>query len=225
MKSGYPEDAVVVIVRALKILAVALALGALPLTAAPQQQPTTEDVDKIVAQEQAEMQSLRQYSPIVETYIQILRPNKDLDAVPKGDKYFLGRAELAKGVEIEPLINGSAKHNMFGGLGSLVSMTPNARPTFTRQGRALLTLETATSASTRTLTFRPAMLQSQLPTLKDRSAPSFRLETLIAAFDGGIGPQRGSNLERVTDECTGVPQAPVGVTRFRLTFTTPLHLS
>ena len=123
MKSGYPEDAVVVIVRALKILAVALALGALPLTAAPQQPPKlTEVVDKLVAQEQAEMQSLRQYSPIVETYIQILRPNKVFGAVPKGDRYFLGRAELAKGVEIEPLINGSAKHNMFGGLGSLVSM-------------------------------------------------------------------------------------------------------
>ena len=99
--------------RALKILAVALALGALPLTAVPQQQPKlTEVVDKIVAQEQVEMQSLRQYSPMVETYIQILRPNKDLGAVPKGDKYFLGRAELAKGVELEPLTSGtSTKHN------------------------------------------------------------------------------------------------------------------
>jgi hypothetical protein len=74
---------------ALKILPVALALGAVPLTAAPRQQPTlTEVVDKIVAQEHAEVQSLRQYSPIVETYIQILRPNKDLGAVPNGDKYF-----------------------------------------------------------------------------------------------------------------------------------------
>jgi len=110
--------------RALKILPAALALGALPLTAFPQQQPKlTEVVDKIVAQEQAEMQSLRQYSPIVETYIQILRAKKDQDGMPKGDKYFLGRAELAKGVEIEPLINESrAKHNMFGGLGRLVSM-------------------------------------------------------------------------------------------------------
>ena len=110
--------------RALKILPMALALGALPLTAVPQQQPKlTEVVDKIVAQEQAEMQSLRQYSPIVETYIQILRSNKDLGAVTKGDKYFLGRAELAEGVEIEPLITGTrTKHNMFGGLGSLVSM-------------------------------------------------------------------------------------------------------
>jgi len=110
--------------RALKILPMAVALGALPLTAVPQQQPKlTEVVDKIVAQEQAEVQSLRQYSPIVETYIQILRPNKDLGAVPNGDKYFLGRAELAKGVEIEPLIRGTrTKHNMFGGLGSLGSM-------------------------------------------------------------------------------------------------------
>jgi hypothetical protein len=110
--------------RALKILPVVLALSAIPLTAAPQQQPPlTEVVDKIVAQEQVEVQSLRQYSPIVETYIQILRPNKDLGAVPNGDKYFLGRAELAKGVELEPLISGThTKHNMIGGLGSMFSM-------------------------------------------------------------------------------------------------------
>jgi hypothetical protein len=110
--------------RALKILPVVLALSAIPLTAAPQQQPPlTEVVDKIVAQEQAEVQSLRQYSPIVETYIQILRPTKDLGAVPNGDKYFLGRAELAKGVELEPLISGThTKHNMIGGLGSMFSM-------------------------------------------------------------------------------------------------------
>ena len=110
--------------RALKILRVALALGALPLSAFSQQpSKLTEVVDKIVAQEQAEMQSLHQYSPIVETYIQVLRSNKIQGAVPKGDKYFLGRAELAKGVELEPLITDShTKHNMFGGMGRFVSM-------------------------------------------------------------------------------------------------------
>ena len=110
--------------RALKLLVVVLSLGAVPLTAAPQQQPTlTAIVDKVVAQEQVETQLLRQYSPIVETYIQILRPDKDLGAVPNGDKYFLGRAELSKGVEIEPLISGThTKHNMFGDLGNLFSM-------------------------------------------------------------------------------------------------------
>ncbi len=56
--------------RTLKILpvALALALGAIPLPVAGQQQMTlAQVVDKIVAQEQAEVQSLRQYSPIVET--------------------------------------------------------------------------------------------------------------------------------------------------------------
>ena len=112
--------------RTLKILPVALTLvlGAIPLPAAGQQQITlAQVVDKIVAQEQAEVQSLRQYSPIVETYIQILRPTKAGGAVPNGDKYFLGRAELAKGVELEPLIRGTrTKHNLFGGLGSIFSM-------------------------------------------------------------------------------------------------------
>jgi hypothetical protein len=109
--------------RALKILPMALMLSAISLSAAPQKQPTlNEIVDKIVAQEQAEVQMLRQYSPIVETYIQTLRPDKQLGAVPSGDKYFLGRAELAKGVELEPLLSGNrAKHNLFGGLGNLFS--------------------------------------------------------------------------------------------------------
>jgi hypothetical protein len=112
--------------RTLKILPVALALvlGAIPLAAAGQQQTTlAQVVDKIVAQEQAEVQSLRQYSPIVETYIQMLRPTKAGGAVPNGDKYFLGRAELAKGVELQPLISGTRnKHNLFSGLGSIFSM-------------------------------------------------------------------------------------------------------
>src|SRR5580704_5647004 len=68
-------------------------------------QLTTPDaiVDKVVAQEQLEVQQLRNYSPLVETYIQYFRLDKQSGAVPDGDKYFLGRAKLAKGVELEPL--------------------------------------------------------------------------------------------------------------------------
>src|SRR5260370_1572916 len=112
------------IMRPLNILGRALALGALPLAAAAQQETTFSQVlDKIVAQEQVEMQSLRQYSPLVETYIQNLRPDKHLGAVPDGDRYFLGRAELAKGVELEPLTRVSATmHNkILGRLGSFFS--------------------------------------------------------------------------------------------------------
>ena len=112
--------------RTLKIrpVALALALGAIPLAAAGQQQTTlAQVVDKIVAQEQAEVQSLRQYSPIVETYIQTLRPTKGRGSVPDGDKYYLGRADLAKGVELESLISGTrTKHNLLGGLGNIFSM-------------------------------------------------------------------------------------------------------
>jgi len=88
----------------LKILRAALALSALPLAATGQQPGiSSEIVDKVVMQEQAEIQLLRQYSLLVETYIQYLRLDKQLRAVPDGDKYLLGRAKLAKGVDLEPL--------------------------------------------------------------------------------------------------------------------------
>src|SRR5713226_6312800 len=102
--------------RSLKILYAVLTLTAMPI-AVTAQQPMTESevVDKIVRQEQAEVQLLRQYSPLVETYIQNIRPDKQLGAVPDGDKYFLGRAEMAKGVELEPLQHdtGGMKHKVF----------------------------------------------------------------------------------------------------------------
>jgi len=111
--------------RSLKILpAVLMFIGAMPPTATAQQ-PTTlsEVVDKIVRQEQAEVQLLRQYSPLVETYIQVIRPDKEFGAAPDGDKYFLGRAELGKGVELEPLEHdaGGLKHKVFGGWASFFS--------------------------------------------------------------------------------------------------------
>jgi hypothetical protein len=88
----------------LKNLRVALTLCALPLLANGQQPGTTSEiVDRVVAQEQSEISYIRQYSPLVETYIQYLRLDKQLGTVPDGDKYFLGRAKLANGVELEPL--------------------------------------------------------------------------------------------------------------------------
>jgi Peptidase family M48 len=93
--------------RTFKILPAILALGTMPLAVAAEEPVTVEQVvNKVVAQERAEMQTLRRYSPLVETYIQTMRPDKAVGAVPSGDKYFLGRAELDKGVELEPLING-----------------------------------------------------------------------------------------------------------------------
>ena len=104
--------------RTAKALFMVLALGALRLAA--QQPPTmtlNQVVDKILLQEQAEMESLRQYSPLVEAYIQYLRPDKDLGTVPGGDKYFLGHAELGKAVKLEPFLDVSS-----GGLREFLQM-------------------------------------------------------------------------------------------------------
>ena len=104
--------------RSLKILSAALALCAMPLGAKAQQlQSTSQIVDRIVAQEQAEVQLLRQYAPLVETYIQYLRPDNEAEAVPNGDKYFLGRAQLANGVDLEPLERSAPlKHRFLAGV-------------------------------------------------------------------------------------------------------------
>jgi len=86
--------------RTLKALSAVLALGVMPPLAFAQQAVApskVEIVDKIVAQERAEMQLVRQYSPLVETYIQNLRPDEKRGVALDTDKYFLGRAHFAKG--------------------------------------------------------------------------------------------------------------------------------
>ena len=107
--------------RVSKVLFAVLALCAIPLAAQTPQTALEQVVDKIITQENADVQGLRQYSPLVETYIQQLRPDAALGSVPNGDRYFLGRAELAKGVELEPL-TGEPKKKFFGGLSNVFSL-------------------------------------------------------------------------------------------------------
>ena len=120
--------------RILKTVVVVLALSVLPLRAADQQADALNQVvDRIISQEQAEMNSLKPYSPLVETYIQNLKGDKDLGAVPAGDKYFMGRAILSKGVELEPLTDGGdsgggVKKKLFGGLGNMFSLSMEYLP-------------------------------------------------------------------------------------------------
>ena len=116
-----------------------LALGLMPLAASaqkPQSQPDQSQssadvvIDKIVANEQAEVQMLRQYSPLVETYIQQLHADETQGSVPAGDQYFLGRAVLTKDVDLEPLTgeeDGGIKHKL-GGLGGLFSFSMEFLP-------------------------------------------------------------------------------------------------
>src|SRR5439155_659947 len=97
---------------------VAGAQASLPAFATQRPLTSEEVVEKIMAQERTEVGLLRQYSPLVETYIQYLRPDKQLGAAPAGDKYYLGRAELSKGVELEPLDRDQGiKHKLIGSWG------------------------------------------------------------------------------------------------------------
>jgi hypothetical protein len=55
-------------------------------------------VDKISARESLFVKNLKDYTPMVETYIQNMRPDKDFGSVPVSDQYFLGRVRLQTGV-------------------------------------------------------------------------------------------------------------------------------
>ena len=119
--------------RIIKTVLVVLALSALPLRAVDTPNNALDQiVNRIISTEQTEMTSLKPFTPLVETYIQNLRGDNNLGAVPAGDKYFLGRAVLSKGVNLDPLTDGGesggVKHKMFGGLGSMLSLNMEYLP-------------------------------------------------------------------------------------------------
>jgi len=109
-------------VRTVKRLFLVMAFSAMPLVGLAQSTTVTQVVDQTVAQERAEVDLLSHYSPLVETYIQNVKPDTRVGAVPDGDNYFLGRAELAKSAAVEPLMGHIGfMHKMFPSLQSYVS--------------------------------------------------------------------------------------------------------
>ena len=87
-----------------------------PLTITSNQPKTvSEAVDRIIAREHQEVATLRHYTPIIETYIQDMRWDPQLGAVPERDHYFLGVAQLSKGVvdqSILPKTSSGWKHKL-----------------------------------------------------------------------------------------------------------------
>lgn len=65
----------------------------------PQPNSAVEQViDRIIAAELETVKDLRNYSPLIEAYVQEVRPDAELGNAPQRDHYFLGKAMLAKGV-------------------------------------------------------------------------------------------------------------------------------
>jgi hypothetical protein len=72
---------------------------------------TTVDqaIDRIIAREHDEVGVIRQYSPIVETYIQDMKADAEMGIMPARDHYFLGQAELAKGIADDSILEKKKK--------------------------------------------------------------------------------------------------------------------
>jgi Peptidase family M48 len=94
-------------------------------------QPRTMDqvLDRVISNEDRLYSQIRNYQPLVETYIQDLKPDKDLGEVPAGDKYFLGRANFTKGVNLVPLTDTSSKsRKVVGSIGNFFSFAMQFLP-------------------------------------------------------------------------------------------------
>jgi hypothetical protein len=93
--------------RALKGLVLIVAVCAVPLAAQDQPSPGALDqvVTRIIAREKQEIETIRGYSPLVETYIQKVsnKKNNEEGWEPAGDRYFIGRAEFSKGLNLEAI--------------------------------------------------------------------------------------------------------------------------
>ena len=108
--------------RGLKLLLALNALaGTIPTTAAAQTGSSitsgvttaNQAVDQIIAREHGEVAIIQRYKPIIETYIQDVKPDSEMGLAPVRDHYFLTQAELAKGVSDDSSLE-STKKTKFG---------------------------------------------------------------------------------------------------------------
>jgi Peptidase family M48 len=100
-----------------------------PAPAADQPRTMDQVLDRVITNEDRLYSQIRNYQPLVETYIQDLKPDKDLGEVPAGDKYFLGRANFTKGVNLVPLTDTSTKsRKVIGSVGNFFSFAMQFLP-------------------------------------------------------------------------------------------------
>ena len=78
-------------------------------------------IDRIIAREREEIATIRRFSPIIETYIQEMKSDKEMGAVPVKDHYFLGQADLSKGIVDHSML--TARKGKFDAVNPLVHMS------------------------------------------------------------------------------------------------------
>src|SRR5262252_3324679 len=95
------------------------------------EQPRTMDqvIDRVTNNENHLYGKMKEYSPLVETYIQNLKADKDLGFTPAGDKYFLGKADFTKGVGLVSISDTNSKgKKIFVGIGNFFSFAMQYLP-------------------------------------------------------------------------------------------------
>ena len=82
-------------------------VASIPALARAQQASSAQDqvVDRITTREHQEIATIRQYTPLIETYIQDMKPDRDMGAIPVKDHYFLGLADFSKGIVDRSLLD------------------------------------------------------------------------------------------------------------------------
>jgi len=63
-------------------------------------------IDHLIAREHDEVATIRRFSPLIETYIQDMKTDKEMGAIPVRDHYFLGQADLSKGIVDNSMLHG-----------------------------------------------------------------------------------------------------------------------
>jgi Peptidase family M48 len=83
---------------------------------------TMDDVvNRAITREHALMDMLKMRTPLIETYLQDLKPDQKLGAVPSGDHYFLGRMDLSGNIDRRDYLSkrDSFQKNLLGGFTKL----------------------------------------------------------------------------------------------------------
>jgi len=89
-------------------------------------------IDRMIAREHDEIATIRRYSPLVETYVQDMKPDPDMGALPVHDHYFLGQANLIKGIVDNSML--SKRHGRFDDLNPISHVAGLFKADFVPEG-------------------------------------------------------------------------------------------
>jgi hypothetical protein len=89
-----------------------------PMALTPEQSAL---VQKAIAAEKVTIKQIQKHSPLVQTYIQNMRADQVLYAVPESDQYLLGRVDFGKSITDTSYSSEGSSHGMFKGSVKYVS--------------------------------------------------------------------------------------------------------